>query len=253
MAQPAAQVQARAIIPPVKPTVAILCGGRGARLQEHTQAVPKPLVEVGGRPIVWHVIQIYLAQGFTRFRLLTGYRGEQVDAFARAEEWPEGVEVSCIDTGLETPTGGRLHRAASALGGGTVCVTYADGVADVDLGALLAYHLGHGAAATLTVVRPTLQFGVAELNGDGVVCEFVEKPRAEQWVNGGFQVLEPAALQRMGPDSVLEREPLQELAGAGQLRAFRHEGFWACMDTYKDAIELGDLWAQGRAPWKLWS
>jgi len=241
------------IIPPVKPTVAILCGGRGARLQEHTRAVPKPLVEIGGRPIVWHVIQIYLAQGFRRFRLLTGYRGEQIEAFARAEPWPGGVDVACVDTGLETPTGGRLRRAAPALGDeATVCVTYADGVADVDLDALLRDHRRHGAAATMTVVRPKLPFGVAELDGDGIVRGFVEKPRSERWVNGGFLCLEREALGALAPDSVLEREPLQRLAAAGRLRAFRHEGFWACMDTYKDAVELDDLWAQGRAPWKLW-
>ena len=236
----------------VKPTVAILCGGRGTRLQEHTQLMPKPLVEIGGRPIVWHVIKIFLAQGFERFWLLTGYRGEEIEAFVAAEEWPKGAEVRCLDTGAETPTGGRLHRAGAALGDEPVCVTYADGVADVDLDALLRFHRSHGAAATMTVVRPRLQFGVAELNGDGVVRQFVEKPRSEHWVNGGFFCLERAALEAMGPTSVLEREPLESLAAAGQLRAFRHEGFWECMDTYKDAVELDDLWAEGRAPWKLW-
>src|SRR5947209_7975669 len=124
----------------VKPIVVILCGGRGTRLQEHTQAVPKPLVEIGGRPIVWHVIQIYLAQGFRRFLLLTGYRGEQLQAFVNAESWPAGAELRCVATGAETPTGGRLYRAAEELDGGAFCVTYADGVADLDLGRLLAFH-----------------------------------------------------------------------------------------------------------------
>lgn len=232
--------------------MAILCGGRGTRLREHTESMPKALVEVGGRPIIWHVIRIYTAQGFTSFRLLTGYRGEQIEAFAAAEPWPDGVEVSCVETGERTPTGGRLHLAAGSLGSGPVCVTYADGVADVDLEGLLAYHRAHGAAATMTVVRPPLQFGVAELNGDGVVRGFIEKPRSEHWVNGGFLCFEPSALELLGPDSVLEREPFERLAAAGQLRAFRHEGFWGCMDTYKDAVELDDLWTQGRAPWKLW-
>jgi glucose-1-phosphate cytidylyltransferase len=235
-----------------RPAVAILCGGRGTRLQGHTQAIPKPLVEIGGRPILWHVMQIYLAQGFERFLLLTGYRGEQIASFVSAVGWPAGVSVRCLPTGQDTPTGGRLHCAAAELGDAPFCLTYADGVADVDLSALLGYHCSHGAAATMTVVRPRLPFGVAELNGDGVVRGFSEKPRSEHWVNGGFFCFEPAALAALGPDSVLEREPLERLAAEGQLRAFRHQGFWDCMDTYKDAVELNDLWAEGRAPWKLW-
>ncbi len=231
----------------------ILCGGRGTRLQEHTQLIPKPLVEIGGRPILWHVIQIYLAQGFRRFLLLTGHRQDQIGAFVARESWPPGVEIQCLDTGEDTPTGERLRSAAGTLEGERCCVTYADGVADIDLGALLDYHDEHGAAATMTVVRPRLQFGVAELNGDGVVRGFTEKPRSEHWVNGGFFCFEPDALARIAPDSVLERQPLEELAQSGQLRAFRHDGFWACMDTYKDAIELDDLWAQDRAPWRIWN
>jgi glucose-1-phosphate cytidylyltransferase len=235
-----------------KPSVAILCGGRGTRLQGHAQSLPKPLVEIGGRPILWHVMQIYLAQGFRRFLLLTGYRGEQIDAFVTGQSWAEDAEIRCLETGVDTPTGGRLRRAAEVLDGAGFCATYADGVADIDLDALIAYHRGHGRAATMTVVRPRLQFGVAQMNGDGVVCGFVEKPRSEHWVNGGFFCFEPEAAEVLDPDSVLEHEPLQRLAAAGELRAFRHDGFWDCMDTYKDAIELGDLWAQGRAPWKIW-
>ena len=154
------------------PTVAILCGGRGTRLQEHTQSIPKPLVEIGGHPIVWHVLQIYAVQGFREFVLLTGYRGELIKQFAAETEWPEGVTVRCVDTGLDTPTGGRLHRAREELGEGTACVTYADGVADVDLRAVLEFHRSHGALATMTVVRPELQFGVTRLNGDGTVLGF---------------------------------------------------------------------------------
>jgi glucose-1-phosphate cytidylyltransferase len=231
----------------------ILCGGRGTRLREHTQALPKPLVEVGGRPIVWHVIQIYLAQGFRHFALLTGYRREQIEQFVAAQSWPEGTEIRCIDTGEDTPTGGRVYRAAAELGADECCVTYADGVADIDLESLLAYHRGHGAAATMTVVRPMLQFGVAEMDGDGVVKGFAEKPRSEHWVNGGFFCFAPRALELLRADSVLEREPLEKLAAAGELRAYRHHGFWGCMDTYKDTVELDDLWAQGRAPWKIWA
>jgi glucose-1-phosphate cytidylyltransferase len=236
----------------VLPQVAILCGGRGTRLQEHTQSIPKPLVEIGGRPIVWHVIQIYLAYGFRDFLLLTGYRAELIDAFAHQTEWPDGATVRCLETGLETPTGGRVAAAAAHLSDARFCLTYADGVADIDLGALLADHDRHRAHATMTVVRPELQFGIAELDGDGLVRGFVEKPRSEQWVNGGFFCFEPAILDALTLDAVLEREPLAALAAAGHLRAFRHEGFWDCMDTYKDAVLLNDLWAGGRAPWKVW-
>jgi glucose-1-phosphate cytidylyltransferase len=235
----------------VKPPVVILCGGRGTRLRERTESVPKALVEIGGRPILWHVVQIYAAQGFDRFLLATGYMGEAVEEFAAAERWPEGVRVECVDTGLDTPTGGRIAVLSERLAGGTFCVTYADGVADVDLEALLEFHAGHGARATVTVVRPNLQWGVAELDGDEV-AGFVEKPRSEHWINGGFLCFEPDALACLGPESVLEREPLERLAAEGQLRAYRHEGFWDCMDTYKDAVVLNDLWSAGRAPWRIW-
>jgi glucose-1-phosphate cytidylyltransferase len=210
-------------------------------------------VEIGGRPIVWHVIQIYLAQGFREFLLLTGYRGEQVEDFVAASEWPEGAIVRCLDTGIDTPTGGRIHAARSELRDGSFCVTYADGLADIDLHALGEFHTAHGSAATMTVVRPELQFGVAELDGAGLVRGFVEKPRLERWINGGFFWFEHAALEFLSEDSVLERAPFERLAAEAQLHAFRHEGFWDCMDTYKDAVVLNDLWAQGEAPWKLWN
>jgi len=236
----------------MKPPVVILCGGRGTRLRERTESVPKALVEIGGRPIVWHVIQIYAAQGFDRFLLATGYMGEAVEEFAAAERWPEGVAVECVATGLDTPTGGRVALLADRLGDERFCVTYADGVADVDLGALLDFHEGHGALATVTVVQPHLQWGVAELGDGDRVAGFVEKPRSEHWINGGFFCFEPGGLAHLEPGSVLEREPLEALAAAGELRGFRHEGFWDCMDTYKDAVVLNDLWAGGEAPWQLW-
>jgi glucose-1-phosphate cytidylyltransferase len=233
--------------------VVILCGGRGTRLQERTQSIPKPLVEIGGRPILWHVMQIYLAQGFRRFVLCTGYQAEMIEEFAASEDWPSGAAIRCLPTGLDTPTGGRVLQAARALEGESLCATYADGVADIDLEAVLAFHRDHGATATMTVVRPELQFGVAKLDGDGVVRGFVEKPRSEHWINGGFFCFEPGIADVLSEDSVLEREPLELLAARGELRAYRHEGFWDCMDTYKDAVLLDDLWTQERAPWKLWS
>lgn len=234
-----------------RPPVVILCGGRGTRLRERTESVPKGLVEIGGRPILWHVIQIYAAQGFERFLLATGYLGEAIEEFVGAQRWPDGVEVECVDTGLDTPTGGRVARLGGRLEGELFCLTYADGVADVDLGSLLEFHRDSGALATMTVVRPNLQWGVAELAGERV-AGFVEKPRSEHWINGGFFCLEPGALAYLGAESVLEREPLQRLAAAGELAAYRHEGFWDCMDTYKDAVALNDLWVAGAAPWRLW-
>jgi glucose-1-phosphate cytidylyltransferase len=233
------------------PTVVILCGGRGTRLQEHTHAIPKALVEIGGRPILWHVMQLYASHGFGDFVLCTGYLGDQVRDFARAQA-PAGARVRCIDTGLETPTGGRIALVADALGD-TFCATYADGVADLDLRALLRFHADHGALATMTVVRPALPFGVTELDGNGRVTGFQEKPRSAQWVNGGFFCFQPGVLGRLREDSVLEREPLESLAAEGELRAYRHEGFWDCMDTYKDAVLLNDLWKSGEAPWKTWA
>jgi glucose-1-phosphate cytidylyltransferase len=235
----------------MRPPVVILCGGRGTRLRERTESVPKALVEIGGRPILWHVIQIYAGQGFQRFLLATGYLGDSVAEFVAAQHWPSGVEVECVDTGLDTPTGGRVAALAGRLRGGTFCATYADGVADVDLGALLDFHRGHGGLATMTVVRPDLQWGVAELDGDRV-AGFVEKPRSERWINGGFLCLEPGALDLIEAGSVLEREPMHRLALAGELGAYRHRGFWDCMDTYKDAVVLNDLWAAGDAPWRRW-
>ncbi len=237
----------------VVPPVAILCGGRGTRLRERTREIPKPLVEIGGRPIVQHVVELYAAQGFRRFLLATGYMGASIERFAAACRWPEGVQVQCVDTGLDTPTGGRLKLLEPLLRDEpSLCATYADGLADVDLARLLAFHEGHGALVTMTVVRPELPFGVAELDGgDGRVLGFHEKPRSERWVNGGFFCLRAGALEYLASDSVLEREPLQRLAAAGELRAFRHAGFWECMDTYKDAVALNDLWASGAAPWRV--
>jgi glucose-1-phosphate cytidylyltransferase len=233
--------------------VVILCGGRGTRLQEHTASIPKPLVEIGGLPIVWHVIRIFASQGMGRFILATGYKGELIEQFVAEHAWPEGVTVECVATGLETPTGGRILALREQLGGQPFFATYADGVADIELERLADYHRRAGTLATMTVVRPELQFGVTELDGDGRVLGFREKPRSEHWINGGFFCLEPGVHEYLSPGTALEREPLERIAAAGELRGFRHEGFWDCMDTYKDAIALNDLWTAGSPPWKVWA
>jgi glucose-1-phosphate cytidylyltransferase len=233
--------------------VGILCGGRGTRLQEQTHAIPKAMVEIGGRPIVWHVIRIYAAQGFRHFHLLTGHLGESIAEFVAAEDWPEPIEVECVDTGQDTPTGGRVANAADRFRDGTFCLTYGDGVADIDLGSLLGFHAEQGLAATMTVVRPYSQWGIAVIDDSDRIEGFREKPRLDYWINGGFFCFEPGFLEHLRPDSVLERDPLEGVAAAGGLAAYRHDGFWDCMDTYKDAVVLNDLWAGGDPPWRVWS
>jgi glucose-1-phosphate cytidylyltransferase len=227
----------------------------------HGEAMPKPLVEIGGKPILWHVMSLYATQGFDTFVLCLGYEGERVkeaitsidgvQVVSRPQEAPtgEGWRVVFADTGLETQTGGRVARVGRLVGDGTFCLTYADGLADIELDALVAYHRSHGGAATMTVVRPRNPWGVAELGGDGIVNGFQEKPRLDSWVNGGFLVMEPSALEHIGPDDVLEQDSLPSLARSGELRAYRHERFWECMDTYKDSLLLNDLWERGDAPW----
>ncbi len=192
---------------------------------------------------------IYANQGFTRFHPLTGYLGEMVEEFVAGERWPDGVEVECLDTGINTPTGGRLKLAEPLTGGERFCATYSDGVADIDLGALLDLHIESGRTATMTAVRPNIQWGVASIDEGGGVTGFIEKPRSEHWINGGFFCMEPSVFGRLEEDSVLEREPLEALAADGELGAYRHDGFWDCMDTYKDLVTLNDLWDRGEASW----
>lgn len=237
---------------PAEVPVAILCGGRGTRLQERTHAIPKPLVEIGAKPILWHVIRIYAAQGHREFVLLTGYLGEQIEAFIATERWPEPVSIECLDTGLDTNTGGRLARAAGRLGDRSFCATYADGVADIDLAAQARFHERQRAAVTMTVVRPFSQWGIARIDAADRVVGFDEKPRLEYWINGGFFYCEPSFFAYLEADSVLEREPLERAAADGELAAYRHDGFWDCMDTYKDSVVLNDLWSSGDAPWRIW-
>jgi glucose-1-phosphate cytidylyltransferase len=253
--------------------VAILAGGLGSRIQEETEIKPKPMVEVGGRPILWHIMKIYAQQGFEDFVLALGYKGEYIkrymidycalhsdltvslkDGGVHAKNGqPEDWTVELIDTGLDTATGGRIKRLAPHLSDETFMLTWGDGVSDIDLHRLLDFHRSHGRLATLTAVRPPARFGHLELDGN-VVSEFSEKPQVgEGWINGAFFVLEPDVFEYIDGDATQwEREPLERLARDGQLMAYKHESFWQCMDTLRDKKLLEELWQDG-APWKTWS
>ena len=252
--------------------VVILAGGLGTRLREETNFRPKPMVEIGGRPILWHIMKTYDHFGFRRFILPVGYLGDVIKdyflsyadrhadftvntlsgALKRHERPPESWDVTVIDTGLDTMTGGRLRRLDAHLPG-RFMVTYGDGVADIPIDSLLAFHEAHGRVATVTAVRPPSRFGALGLDGDHVV-EFSEKPQAEAgWINGGYFVFERPVFDYLVDDeTVLEREPLERLAADGQLMAYRHQGFWEPMDTERDRTNLIGLWAEKAAPWKIW-
>ena len=252
----------------------ILAGGMGTRLAEETLVLPKPMVEIGGKPILWHLMNIYGAQGFQEFIVALGYKGEAIkDYFLNFHALnsdltlnlasgdhtvkatlPVPWTVHLVDTGLKTQTGGRLKRLATWLGGDdTFFMTYGDGLGDVDLCALLAFHQQHGKLATITAVRPPARFGGLALDGRQVV-RFSEKAQAgEGWINGGFFVLDKAVLDYIEGDGTLwELDPLERLAAEGQLMAFPHEGFWQPMDTLREKQMLETLWSSGKAPWKVW-
>jgi glucose-1-phosphate cytidylyltransferase len=254
--------------------VAILAGGLGSRIQEETEVKPKPMVEIGGRPILWHIMKIYAHQGFRDFVVALGYKGDYVKRYmvdyaalegdltiglreGRVEAHGTGERddwnVALVDTGQTTNKGGRIKRLAPYLGDGTFMLTWGDGVADIDLRKLLEFHRAHGKLATLTAVRPPARFGHIELEGD-VVSEFSEKPQArEGWINGAFFVLEREVLDYIdGDDTEWEKEPLERLAADGQLMAYRHDGYWQCMDTLRERKLLEQLWDTGEAPWKVW-
>lgn len=238
--------------------VVILAGGRGSRLAEETRERPKALVPIGGRPILWHVMAIYGAAGLSSFDIATGHLGEQIEAWvedARTRgDLDPSWEVRVHDTGKGTASGGRLARLRAMLvGGGTFLLTWCDGLADIDVRALLAFHRAHGRLATVTAVHPPPRFGRLALDGDRV-ARFEEKPPDPEWVNGAFFALEPAALDGIeGDDVPWERAPLEGLARRGELMAYRHEGFFQCMDTVFERDLLRRLWDGGRAPWNIWA
>lgn len=252
----------------------ILCGGMGTRLAEETRLRPKPMVTVGGHPILWHILNTYGHYGFNRFTLALGYMGDAIKEFflnyysldsdlridlktgvvehvrPSRRDW----QVELIDTGAESMTGGRLHRLESLLRpGGTFMLTYGDGVCDVDIRRLVAFHRSHGKLATVTAVRPPARFGGIAFDGDRVT-EFREKPQTgEGWINGGYFVFEPQVFDYLDGDrTVLEGAPLENLARDEQLMAYKHDGFWQCMDTVRDRQLLEGMWADGSAPWKKW-
>jgi glucose-1-phosphate cytidylyltransferase len=231
----------------------ILAGGLGTRLSEETTTRPKPMVEIGGMPILWHIMKIYASAGLNEFVLALGYKAEVIDAFIQGLGPREPWTVHLVDTGLDTQTGGRLKRLTPWLAAGTFMMTYGDGVADLDLQKLLSFHRSHGRLATVTAVRPPARFGALELDGD-LVTTFSEKPQVgEGWINGGFFVLEPGVLDYVdGDDAVFEQQAMERLARDGQLAAYRHQGFWQCMDTLRDVRHLNALWDQDATPWALW-
>lgn len=249
--------------------VVLLAGGFGTRLAEETASRPKPMVEIGGLPMLWHLMQLYADHGHKEFLVACGYRGELIKEYfrnvpIRTSDYvidlgsgsleivkSNGIDwkVGAIDTGLETPTGGRLLRLRSFVGRDRFMVTYGDGLADIDLGALERFHTAHGRLATVTAVRPPARFGALSID-DGRVVEFAEKPQTQEgWINGGFFVFEPRVFDYLDEDSPLERGPLNRLARDGQLMAFHHEGFWQPMDTLRDKHLLEALWQSGEAPW----
>jgi glucose-1-phosphate cytidylyltransferase len=253
--------------------VAILAGGVGSRLSEETQTKPKPMVEIGGRPILWHILMHYAAYGHREFVIALGYKGEMIKKYMldccslesnltvnlrsgevkRHDAVQPDWNVDLIDTGMTTLTGGRIKRLQPHLGNETFMLTWGDGVSDVDLDKLMAFHRAHGKLATMTAVRPPARFGHLEIEGDAI-REFSEKPQtAEGWINGAFFVLEPGIFDYIEGDTTQwEREPLEGLARDGQLMAYRHESFWQCMDTLRDKVLLEQLWETGDAPWKNW-
>jgi glucose-1-phosphate cytidylyltransferase len=232
----------------------VLCGGKGTRLGPAFENVPKPLLPVGDHPILWHILKIYEAQGFRDFLLCVGHQGEQfVDYFADPPASARAWNVHVLDTGLETPTGGRIKLCEELVEGDEFFATYGDGLANVDLGALLRFHRSHGRAATLTAARPRSSFGIVRVGDEGRVTAFEEKPVVPDWVNGGFFVFSRRVFEYLDEDSTLEREPFERLVADGELMAFPHHGFWACMDTYKDNLRLNELWEHGAAPWKAWA
>lgn len=255
--------------------VLILAGGFGTRLSEETEIRPKPMTEIGGKPILWHIMKIYSQYGFNDFVILLGYKGYMIKEYffnyylhqsditidlssntseihnTSSEPW----KITLLETGLQTMTGGRIKRAKDYIGGESFLLTYGDGVADLNINTLLQFHKSHGKLATMTAVQPEGRFGTLVVEKDSIVKSFLEKPKGDgTWVNGGFFVCEPRVIDYINDDtSIFEREPLEGLARAGELQAFKHNGFWKCMDTLRDKNQLNEWWEKNQALWKIWN
>lgn len=255
--------------------VVLLCGGLGTRLREETEFRPKPMVEVGGRPILWHIMKAYAHHGFRDFVLCLGYRGNMIkDYFLNYEAMnndfsiclgqkaqiqyhgqhgEQGMSVTLADTGIDSMTGGRIARIKRYVDGDLFLLSYGDGVSDIDMGKLVEFHKSHGRIATVSTVRPVSRFGMLELGGEGDVRKFSEKPVTDGWMSAGFFVLDRRVFDWLGGDDcIFEREPLERLAAQGELMAYRHPGFFYAMDTYREYQHLNELWNKGRAPWRVW-
>ena len=252
----------------------ILCGGRGTRLGEHGATVPKALIEIGGQPVIWHLLKIYSHYGFDDFVLCLGFLGDKIKRFFVEQQWLnadftleknsnqpflinnetiENWRITFAETGPETNTGGRLKQVQKYLADEEMFfVTYGDGLANVNLERLVEFHKSHGRIATLTAVHPHSNFGIMKLDDKNFVTEFQEKPVMREWINGGFFVFNREIFDYLDADSVLEREPLERLATENQLVALPHTGFWKCVDTFKDNLEFNQLWNEGKADWKVW-
>ena len=252
----------------------ILAGGLGTRLSEETHLRPKPMIEIGGKPMLWHLMKIYSAQGINEFIVCAGYKGFIIKEYfanyflhnsdatfdllnnkltihhSNAEPW----QVTVVDTGEQTMTGGRLRRVKKFLANETFCFTYGDGLSDIRIQETINFHKKHGGKATITAVQPPGRFGILEINKHDMVNSFLEKPQGQgTWINGGFFVLEPSVIDLIADDTVVwEKQPLEDLAAQKQLHAYKHEGFWQCMDTVRDKLLLESLWESGSAPWKSW-
>lgn len=255
--------------------VLILAGGHGTRLSEETGVRPKPMVEIGGKPILWHIMKIFSAQGFNDFVILLGYKGYiikeyfihyylhqsdltidlQTNSMIFHHNTSEPWKVTLLDTGHNSMTGGRIKRAASYIGNDTFLLTYGDGVADIDLQSLLATHKSAGSLVTMTTIQPEGRFGQVETDMNNRIIAFKEKPKGDQgWINGGFFACEPGVLDYLdGDETVFEHAPLEKLASEGRLYMYRHQRYWKCMDTLRDKVQLEESWIKGNAPWKIWT